>query len=99
MYVTLGKFEISTSPAKFTNIVVEYKRGDENFKSKVEGMTIQKGDSEVVLNMTYMRSSVFFKEKTASTPKTGPTTPQAAKYQEKHLTIKIYGKNEDTHKD
>ena len=46
-----------------------------------------------------MRSSVFFKEKTASTPKGAPTTPQAAKYQDKHLTIKIYGKNEDTQKE
>ena len=69
------------------------------FKQPVVGMTLEKGDSEVVFDQIYMRSSVFFQVKSAATPKTGPTTPQAAKYQDKHLTIRIYGRNEDKKKD
>ena len=50
-------------------------------------MTIQKGGSDVEFDLVYMRSCVFFKEKTASTLKGASTTPQAAKYQDKHQTI------------
>ena len=67
----------------YNNLRIEFKRGDEVSKEDLPGLWILKGDQSIDLQAVFCKSSVFYKKK-----------KDEISYQEKHLTIKIYGREE-----
>ena len=63
IHILVTKFQTTASPAPYTNLFFDYKRGDDKFREKCDELTITKGDSVITINKTYMRSSLFYRIK------------------------------------